>query len=67
MKYFKVGISDAMSEKINKAAAAANLSEEKFIAEILSRYIVDAHIMESKEVADGYIECGPLNLELANQ
>ena len=66
MKYFKVGISDAMSEKIGKAAAAANLSEEKFIAEILSRYIVDAHIMESKEVADAYIECGPLNLEIAN-
>ena len=66
MKFFKVGVSDKLYEKIKDSAAATGLHEEKFIAEILSRYVIEAHIMEDKDVADGYIECGPLNLEIAN-
>ena len=66
MKFFKIGVSDELSERIKAVAAAAGFSEEKLIAEILSRYVIDAHIIDSKDVADGYIECGPLNLEIAN-
>ena len=66
MKLLKVEVSDSLFEKIQKSAAAAKVNDEQFIAEILSRYVIDAHIMESKEVEDGYEECGPLNLEIAN-
>ena len=66
MKIYEIGVSDELSERIGAAAAAAGLGEEKFIAEILSRYVLDAHSMDSKDVADAYMECGPLNLEIAN-
>ena len=55
-----------MYETIKENAKAAKTTEERFIAEILNRYVLDAHIMNSKDVCEGYIECGPLNLELAN-
>ena len=42
------------------------MAEDKFIAEILSRFVLDPHIMESKDVAQGYAECGEMNLAIAN-
>ncbi len=65
MKLLKVEVADALYELIKHGAAAAKTSEEKFIAAILSRYAVDPHIMDSKAVADGYVACGQINLELS--
>ena len=66
MKLIKVEVSDILFEQIKSNANKAGLSEERFIAEILSRYVIDPHIMESKEVRDGYVACGPINLEISN-
>ncbi|MCL2798421.1 MAG: hypothetical protein FWD58_10300 [Firmicutes bacterium] len=66
MKIYKIEVTDELSELIFRAAFAAGKSEEKFIADILSRFVFEPHIMESKDVAEGYAACGALNLEIAN-
>ena len=66
MKNFKIEVSDELGEIIFRAAMSTGKSEEKFISDILSRFVFDPHIMEGKDVAQGYAECGELNLEIAN-
>ena len=66
MKIFKVEVTDELNELLGRASQAAGYGVEKFIAEILSRYVIDAHSIKGKDVAAGYAECGPMNLEIAN-
>jgi hypothetical protein len=65
MKDFKPEVTGTVYESGQRGSAAAKLSEEKFIAEILSRYEVDPHILEGKDIEEAYADCGPVNLELA--
>ena len=51
---------------INNSAFDASKKLDDFISNILNQYTLDAHIMETKEVADAYVECGDVNLEIAN-
>ena len=60
-----------MSENFNRGTYVNKLydphaSLKEFIANILNRYAIDAHIMETKEIADAYEACGEVNLEIAN-
>ena len=66
MHRYSIEVSNALKEKIKQNAVAQNISEEEFIAQILSRYVVEAHIMEKSEVKEGYEVCGAMNIEIAN-
>jgi len=66
MKIITIEVSDNMYENLTRGAYDANARLEEFIANILDRYMLDKHIMETKEVADAYQECGEVNLEIAN-
>jgi len=66
MKILKIEVSKQLHERIQAAAKSAKVSEEEFIKKILKRFSIDSHIMESKEVEEGYKECGDINLEIAN-
>jgi len=66
MKHYTIKVDTLLQEKIIKHAKVKNISEEEFITQILSRYVLDPHMMESVEVQEGYKVCGPINVELAN-
>jgi len=66
MRKLIIEVSDEMFEKIKDSAKKSGINEEKFIAEILARYIIDPHIMKSEAVKNAYQECGEINLEIAN-
>ena len=66
MNRITIEVEDSLQQKIKQNAKVLNISDEDFIIKILSRFVIDSHIMDSKEVKDAYQECGNLNLELAN-
>jgi len=60
-------VNESLIRNINtKNKENPRLRLEEFIANILNRYALNPHIMDSKEIADAYAECGELNLEIAN-
>jgi len=67
MTTIKIQLENSILESIKKNARSLNVSDEEFIKRILARYVLDPHIMESKEVKDGYVEVGPVNLNIANR
>jgi len=66
MKLIKIEVSNELYNKITQNAKSQNLTDEKFIEQILARFVLEPHIMEKKDVMNGYIECGPINVEIAN-
>lgn len=66
MRIYSIEVDEQMENMINNNAKRQSVSAEQFIVQILNKYVIDAHIMDSKQVEDGYKECGEINLELAN-
>jgi len=66
MKLIKIEVSEELFKKINQNAKLKGLTDEKFISQILARFVQEPHIMDKQEVADGYKECGAINIEIAN-
>jgi hypothetical protein len=51
---------------VNAASERAKMPVERFIAEVLRRFVVAPHIMDNEDVMRAYTECGAMNLEIAN-
>ena len=66
MKLIKIEVSNELYKKISDNAQSKGLSDEKFISNILARFVLEPHIMEKEEVATGYTDCGAINIEIAN-
>lgn len=66
MSKYYVEIVGEVENNIVSGASKKGITPEKFIAEILNKYAISVHIMESKETASGYKECGDINLDWAN-
>ena len=66
MKLIKIEVSDTLYTKITQNAQNLKLTDEKFIKQILARFVLEPHIMQGEDIQNGYIECGDVNIEIAN-
>ncbi|MCL2848030.1 MAG: hypothetical protein FWE13_04690 [Firmicutes bacterium] len=66
MKLIKIEVTDELYNKISQNAKKQHLTDEKFIEQVLARFVLEPHIMEGEAVENGYIECGAINIEIAN-
>ncbi len=55
-----------MNAMLEDGAKKRDLSIERFIAQILDRYVISPHILDNEEAKNAYAECGAINLEWAN-
>ncbi len=65
IKYW-IEVSDELNRILTDNAKAKNLTIEQLIAEVLSRFTISAHILDSEDTQKGYAECGDINLDWAN-
>ncbi|MDR2201233.1 MAG: hypothetical protein LBP26_00485 [Clostridiales bacterium] len=66
MVKYQIEVNDELNALLEQNARRADVSIERFIQEILNRYVFSPHILESEEVKSAYAECGSVNLEWAN-
>lgn len=64
---YKIEVDSEMEDILSRNAAAAKMSVNNYIAELLKRYVIDAHIMEKSEAwQNGINECAEIELDWAN-
>jgi len=63
---YTIKVSEELNNILIDNAKNQNNSVEKLIIEILTRYAVPTHMMDSDTMRKGYAECGEINLEWAN-
>ncbi|MCL2862268.1 MAG: hypothetical protein FWE22_07660 [Firmicutes bacterium] len=64
--HYTIKVTEEVNKLLNDNAKRQNVSVEKLISEILSRYVIPVHMMDSETMEKGYVECGEMNLEWAN-
>ena len=66
MKYL-IKVDDALNTVLTNNADKRNIPVSALIAEMLKRYVIDAHIMEQSELwKNGFDECADVDLDWAN-
>ncbi|MDE6293128.1 MAG: hypothetical protein K2L88_00700 [Clostridiales bacterium] len=66
MQYL-IEVDGTLDNVLKQNANARNMSVPALIVELLSRYVIDAHIMEQSELwQSGTEECKDINLDWAN-
>ncbi len=66
MKYI-IEVDDTLNSILTNNANKRNIPVPTLITEMLKRYLIDAHIMEEKELwENGINECAEVNLDWAN-
>ncbi|MDE5562376.1 MAG: hypothetical protein K2J01_02380 [Clostridiales bacterium] len=66
MQYI-IEVDDELNDLLNSNALARNMTVSALIAELLKRYVIDAHIMEQNELwQSGTEQCKDINLDWAN-
>ncbi|MDE6029983.1 MAG: hypothetical protein K2F90_06685 [Clostridiales bacterium] len=66
MQYI-IEVDDELNDLLNGNAYARNMTVPALIAELLKRYVIDAHIMEQNELwQSGTEQCKDINLDWAN-
>lgn len=64
---YKIEVNEVLDGILKSNAARYGKSVPALIAELLQRYLIDAHIMEQTEVwENGINECAEVNLDWAN-
>ncbi|MCL2234743.1 MAG: hypothetical protein FWC11_01340 [Firmicutes bacterium] len=63
---YTIKVTNEMNNLLENNAKRQNVSVEKLIDEILSRYVTPVHMMDNEIMAKGYVESGDINLEWAN-
>lgn len=66
MKIYRVEVTDEMNAMLEEGAQDRDVSIERFIAQILDRYVISPHILDNEECKKAYAECGAMNTEIAN-
>lgn len=65
MEYI-IEVNEGLNEILTQNAKRNNISVQALINELLSRYVIDAHIMEQSELwSRGIQECAEINLDWA--
>lgn len=66
MKY-TIEVEDEVDSILRSNSQKSGMSVEKLIAELVKRYLIDAHIMEKAEQWQrGIDDCAEINLDWAN-
>ena len=65
MKTITIKLDEVLMNTISSNARQNQMTDEEFIKNILSRFTIDKHIMDSVEVELGYQECGEMNIKIA--
>lgn len=66
MKY-TIEVEDKVDNILRSNSQKSGVSVERIIAELVKRYLIDAHIMEKAEQwQSGIDECAEINLDWAN-
>ena len=66
MKIYRIEVSDEMNGELEEGAKKRDVPVERFITQILDRYVISPHILDNEEAKNAYAECGAINLEWAN-
>lgn len=65
MVIIKLELGDAESSLLAEAERR-NISVDKFVSEIVHKYLPTMHKIDKEEMAEGYKEMGEINLSIAN-
>lgn len=63
---YKIEVDPDLNTVLTKNAAQRNMPVPALIAELLKRYVIDAHIMEQTDIRSRIEECADINLDWAN-
>jgi hypothetical protein len=65
MHKYLIALEEQTALELERCAQIANLKPEEYVVGILNLMLVRPHNMEQEEMAEGYKDCGALNLKLS--
>lgn len=63
---YQIEVNQEVNDIIQKNASKLGISPEKVIEQIVNRFLVPLHNIDSEKMAQGYEQMSEINLELAN-
>lgn len=63
---YVIEVNDKLNDILINNASAHGASVSELIADLLNRYVIDAHIMNRELWKDGIDACADINLDWAN-